>query len=77
MIIGGCIIVTIRKFHKLQKTKSQVGHSKHAINGMFCEIPALQTDIDQIFTKILEVNLFAFAYRLFHEDFSPIDGMDG
>ena len=27
------------------------------------------------FTKILEVNLFAFAYRLFHEDFSPIDGV--
>ena len=25
-------------------------------------------------TKILEVNLFAFAYRLFHEDFSPLDG---
>ena len=25
-------------------------------------------------TKILEVNLFAFAYRLFHEDFSSIDG---
>ena len=25
-------------------------------------------------TKILDVNLFAFAYRLFHEDFSPIDG---
>ena len=24
--------------------------------------------------KILEVNLLAFAYRLFHEDFSPIDG---
>ena len=23
------------------------------------------------FTKILEVNLFAFAYRLFYEDFSP------
>ena len=22
------------------------------------------------YTKILEVNLFAFAYRLFHEDFS-------
>ena len=26
-------------------------------------------------TKILEVNLFAFAYRLFHEDFSPINGV--
>ena len=25
-------------------------------------------------TKILEVNLFAFAYRLFHEDFSSLDG---
>ena len=24
-------------------------------------------------TKILEVNLFAFAYRLFHEDFSSIN----
>ena len=27
-----------------------------------------------IYTKILEVNLFAFAYRLFHEDFSAIYG---
>ena len=26
-----------------------------------------------MFTEILEVNLFAFAYRLFHEDFSPLD----
>ena len=26
-------------------------------------------------TKIVEVNLFAFAYRLFHGDFSPIDGV--
>ena len=25
-------------------------------------------------TKILEVNLFAFAYKLFHEDFSPTYG---
>ena len=29
-----------------------------------------------MYTEILEleVNLFAFAYRLFHEDFSPICG---
>ena len=27
-----------------------------------------------LYTKILEVNLFAFDYRLFHEDFSPIVG---
>ena len=25
------------------------------------------------YTEILEVNLFAFAYRLFHEDLSPLD----
>ena len=27
-----------------------------------------------LYTEILEVNLFAFAYRLFHRDFSPING---
>ena len=30
-------------------------------------------DGEFLYTKILEVNLFAFAYRLFHEDFSPIN----
>ena len=30
-------------------------------------------DGELLYTKILE-NLFAFACRLFHEDFSPIDG---
>ena len=27
-----------------------------------------------MYTKILKINLFAFAYRLFHGDFSPIYG---
>ena len=27
-----------------------------------------------LYTKILEVSLFAFAYRMFHENFSPIYG---
>ena len=27
-----------------------------------------------LYAKILEVNLFAFVYRLFHEDFSPFYG---
>ena len=31
-------------------------------------------DGELLYTKILEVNLFAFAYRLFHEDVSSIDG---
>ena len=29
----------------------------------------------QIYTEITEVNLSAFVYRLFHEDFSSIDRM--
>ena len=28
-----------------------------------------------LYTKILEVNLFAFAYRLFRRDFSPLDAI--
>ena len=31
-------------------------------------------DGELLYTKILEVNLFAFAYRLFHRDFSKING---
>ena len=31
-------------------------------------------DGELLYTKILEVNLFAVAYRLFHGDFSPING---
>ena len=31
-------------------------------------------DGELLYTKILEGNLFAFAYRLFHIDFSPING---
>ena len=27
-----------------------------------------------LYTEILEVNLFAFAYRLFRRDFCPLDG---
>ena len=30
-------------------------------------------DGELLYTKILEVNLFAFAYRLFHRDFSPLE----
>ena len=30
-------------------------------------------DGELLYTKILEVNLFAFANKLFHEDFSSID----
>ena len=29
-------------------------------------------DGELLYTEILEVNLFVFAYILFHEDFSPI-----
>ena len=31
-------------------------------------------DGELLYTKILQVNLFAFAYKLFHEDISPVNG---
>ena len=31
-------------------------------------------DWELLYSQILEVNLFAFAYRLFHRDLSPING---
>ena len=34
----------------------------------------MQSEYINSYTKILEVNLFAFAYRLFHRDFSPLNG---
>ena len=36
--------------------------------------PSVNICVIPEYTKILEVNLFAFAHRLFHEDFSPIYG---
>ena len=30
-------------------------------------------DGELLYTSILDVNLFAFAYRLFHRDFSPLN----
>ena len=30
-------------------------------------------DGERLYTKILEVNLFTFAYRLFRRDFSPLN----
>ena len=30
--------------------------------------------MELLYTTNLEVNLFAIAYRLFHRDFSPING---
>ena len=43
--------------------------------GMYSGITSGRVlDGEFLYTKIPEVNLFAFAYRLFHRDFSPING---
>ena len=47
------------------------------LQGVLCdEYISIYTKITEVdlSTKILEVNLFAVAYRLFHRDFSPING---
>ena len=53
----------------------------HHITPCFAKCKFTKSSIPQhcvkellIYTKILEVNLFAFAYRLFHRDFSPVNG---
>ena len=38
------------------------------------ESQVVECSIGSFYTQILEVNLFAFAYRLFHRDFSPLNG---
>ena len=34
----------------------------------------VECSVGALYAEMLEVNSFAFAYRLFHEDFSPLDG---
>ena len=42
---------------------------------MYSEITSGRVlDGELLYTKILEVKLFAFACRLFRRDFSPLDG---
>ena len=57
----------------LLQNKSQKKHAFHT-NPTLRLFILLQDYIIEKYTKILEVNLFAFAYRLFRRDFSPLDG---
>ena len=48
---------------------------QQCIMNVYLKVNMQSLDVKLVgYTKILEVNLFAFAYRLFHEDFSSIDG---
>ena len=60
----------------LRQTISELLHAGSNCNSMFkyeAEVHVNRTNKYNKYTKILEVNLSAFAYRLFHEDFSPVD----
>ena len=56
-------------------------HNLANITREICFTELLHEDLSSIIiiytvkcnTKILEVHLFAFAYRLFHRDFSPLN----
>ena len=50
------------------KTSFQSQFKKHKLTS------GRVLDGELLYTTILEVNLFAFAYRLFHEAFSPNHG---
>ena len=49
-------------------------YSVHHNRNIIETYKTIVTIYQSIYTKILEVNLFAFAYRLFRRDFSPLDG---
>ena len=51
----------------IRKTDSQ-------IDKQYCIESIVHVYKDVIYTKIIEVSLFAFVYKLFQEDFSPIRG---
>ena len=59
-----------------------VTHSRTKYRYLYNHIIQIYSEItsggvlngERFYIKILEVKLFAFAYRLFHEDFSPING---
>ena len=48
------------------------GHTWLTWDDVSFEASVLVKNLFPIYTEILEVNIFAFAYRLFHKDFSPI-----
>ena len=51
----------------------RIYYNVHTIH-MYSEITSGRVlNGELLYTKILEVNLFAFAYRLFRRDFSPLD----
>ena len=65
--------------------EDECGYQLMYIGGLILPLPGARRlhrlmndaggkDEIKIYTKILEVNLFAFAYRLFRRDFSPLDG---
>ena len=54
----------------IQIPKSYMLNTIHMYSGI---TSGRVLDGELLYTKILDVNLFAFAYRLFHRDFSPVD----
>ena len=74
-------IIWCKQFVKIAKSVHSYSVHGHLLNGL--HIIQINSGItsgrvlygELLYSKILEVNLFAFVYRLFHEDFSPIDGV--
>ena len=66
-IVSTCFCKTALYVHFLHSSKYTI----HMYSGI---TSGRVLNGELLHTKILEVNLFAFAYRLFHRDFSPING---
>ena len=67
--------------HDLEVMSSNPGWVEVGVLKYFCPKSYLIKNINcslllfaDTILEVLEVNLFAFAYRLFRRDFSPLDG---
>ena len=59
----------------MQRKSSPETFEMKTYNSMYSGITSGKVlDGELLYTKILEVNLFAFAYRLFHRDFLQSTG---
>ena len=65
------VVNSIFEDARVEIMQKETGHFVNEVRLYHCRV---YLNTNYYITKILEVNLFAFAYRLFHEDFSPING---
>ena len=73
VVMTKSVVTLVHEYYAMLPETSQLQMTESNTVHMYSGITSDRVlDGEFLYTKILEVNLFAFAYRLFHEDFSSI-----